>query len=155
MERHKTKEIYLPDEIPINFIIVDDNKTVYKFVQNVLNKCFSPCNIDIVEDPYEAIDVIRNNKYDLILLDSTLKVHSAEDWIGTIRSMRLLYPIIILALSETSISQESVIGLGAEGIVYKPIDPKILVKEICSILQIDMSERGYASNFYKTIKIEK
>jgi DNA-binding response OmpR family regulator len=155
MERHKTEEIYLPDETPITFLIVEDNKTIYKFVQSILNKTFSPCNIDIVEDPHEAINVIRNSKYDLILLDSTLKVHNAEDWIGTIRSMRILYPIIIMALSETLISQDNVIAIGAEGIVYKPIDPKFLVKEICSILNVDMQERGYASNFNKTIKIEK
>lgn len=154
MERHKTEEIYLPDEIPLKVLVVENNKTVAKLVTTVLQKSMSPCTVDVSNDSYESLSILEKNKYDIILLDSTMEMEM-EDWIESVRAVKIMYPILVMALSEVTISTEIILGTGAEGIIYKPVQPKELILGICEILDIDIEERGYSSNFYKTIKIDK
>jgi CheY-like chemotaxis protein len=61
----------------INILVVDDEPTVRQFVKSTLNT--SNYNVDVTENPYEAIQKIALNNYDLVIIDIRMPGMSGQE----------------------------------------------------------------------------
>lgn len=128
----------------ISILIVDDHPIVRDGLRSML-EAHENKYIFFIEEAAsgeEAINTIKKNNYDIVLMDYQLpKLNGAE----TARAMVSLKPgINILALSnyDETMYIKNILKAGAKGYLLKNIDADELIKAITTIL----SGRNYFSN---------
>lgn len=152
-DRVKTEHLVVPDD-NMQILVVEDNLVVADYLKSILRRNFTPCTTTIVNGIAGAIACLQERQFDLILLDTTLKL-KGEESAQAIREETMETPIILMAVSEVKITYEYVIGCGADGIIYKPIEVESLINEVQRIIDIDLSKRGTNSSFHRCIDLDK
>ena len=148
-EREETAIIMEPDT-DMQILVVEDNNLVSDYLKSIILRHFSPCRTTVVNSIAGCMACLQEKKFHLILLDSTLEL-KPEDSCSAIRDLETTTPIILMVVSETKITQEYVIGCGADGIIYKPIEVEYLLKEIKRVIHSDLDQRGVGSGFFKVV----
>lgn len=136
----------------LKILLAEDNRTIINFLKSVLRRNLSPVNITVVENGHEALHHLTSKMYDIALIDHALPSVKGEEIARTMRANNIEIPLIILALSEIKIPTEVMIGMGVDGIVYKPIEQKELLDEIQNALEISILDRGTQSKFHRIPK---
>ena len=149
-KEHDTEAMNVPDD-NISILIIEDNTVISDFLKSILQRNLSPCAVSTVNCIAGAMACLPEKSYDLILLDTTLDL-KAEDSCEAIRDHDIGIPIILMAMSETKITYEYVVGCGADGIIYKPIESDQLLKEIGRLIDINWDERGTPSSYHRALK---
>lgn len=90
--------------------------------------------IDEAQDGQEAYDKIRNNDYDLIILDVMMPV--MDGW-ETIEKVRKVSTVPIILLTAKSAVEDKVLGLtaGADDYLVKPFDEAELLARVNAVLR--------------------
>ncbi|MCZ0754280.1 response regulator transcription factor [Anoxybacillus sp. J5B_2022] len=93
-------------------------------------------DIDEACDGQEAIELIKENDYDLILLDYMMPIYTGLEVIQQVRSIPEKKHVKIMMLSAKSqqADQQRVLEAGADYFMAKPYSPIELVKRIEEIL---------------------
>jgi two-component SAPR family response regulator len=75
-------------------LVIDSNKTYLNFIKNYLsdNKYNK---IDTVTNPLEAVDYIKNNKYDLIICDILMDNINGVDFLENVKKINSNVKIIV------------------------------------------------------------
>ncbi len=98
-------------------LVIDDEDFIRELVKDFLEMEDILC--DGAETAEEAMELLRNNQYKLILLDRNLGKSRAEDILVDIRRVNPKVPVIILT-GDADCSEEYASKIGANGIVFKP-----------------------------------
>lgn len=113
-------------------LIVDDNKKLGKNLSDILE--FKNCRTKVVYDGYEAVEAIKNGKFDIVLLDVKMP---GMDGIETLKIIKKIAPktgvIMITAFADDILYKEELKNVNLR-IIEKPIDvDKLLgtIEEIC------------------------
>jgi DNA-binding response OmpR family regulator len=95
--------------------------------------------IDEAEDGQEALDLIENNEYDLIILDYMMPVYTGLEVIQKIRNYpaKLNTKIMMLSAKSQHYEQKKVYEAGANYFMAKPFSPIELLNKIEGILNED------------------
>ena len=112
----------------MNILIVEDEKDLAEAVKHILQKAGH--SADIAGDGLLALDYIRTEGYDLILLDIMLP---GLDGLGVLRKMRSeKIPTPVLMLTARAEVSDKVTGLnaGADDYLTKPFDPEELLARV-------------------------
>lgn len=149
-ERDSTETIAIPDN-NIQILVIENNQIISDYLKTVLRKNLNPCTITIAFNLKEGISSLQYNFYHLILTDTTLEL-KGEEVCQAIRQVNIWTPLIMMAVSEIKVTNEYIMGWGADGIVYKPIEVKSLIKQIEDVLAIDVTKRGTSSGMYNTLE---
>ncbi len=109
----------------IHILIVEDEKPISNLIRMSLTKAGYSCMC--AYDGEQALDMIKNNVYDLILLDVMIPKIDGFSLMQYIRPMKL--PVIFLTAKNMVEDRVRGLELGAEVIVYKdgyqiPLTPK-------------------------------
>lgn len=116
-------------------LIVEDNSTIRYLVEQMLNRF--GMNWISTDNGRSAIDLVREQKFDVILMDIQMP---EMDGLTAARRIRLLgphgakTPIIALSASTFSFDKERCFAAGMDAFVEKPIDAKKLLGAILSAL---------------------
>lgn len=116
----------------IRVLLAEDNFVNQFAATNLLKKW--NVNVDVAEDGEIALEKLRNNDYDLILMDTYMPVMNGYEATRLIRNefsgAKQRIPIISLsaAVLEDEVRQAREAGMDAQ--VSKPFNPKILYKTI-------------------------
>jgi len=116
-------------------LIIEDEKAVREML------CFTLKNngfeILEAEDSNSALDVLRENEINLILLDWMLPGKQGIEISSIIRSSSEIKDIPIIMLTAKSDESDKVLGLesGADDYITKPFSPKELVARIKALLR--------------------
>ena len=116
-------------------LIIEDEKAVREML------CFTLKNngfeILEAEDSNSALDALRENEINLILLDWMLPGKQGIEISSTIRSSSEIKDIPIIMLTAKSDESDKVLGLesGADDYITKPFSPKELVARIKALLR--------------------
>ncbi len=105
----------------MKILLIDDNKEITEMVSFFLDSSDISCKV--VHDGREAMERIRNDKYDAILLDLTLQEFSGYDIFNSLKKDDLLKNNNIILFTASYISDEDIqkiISDGAKGIIKKP-----------------------------------
>lgn len=116
-------------------LIVDDEDLTRILLTQVLERVRS-AQVDVLlaEDGEEAVEIARQERPDLILLDLLLPKMNGYDVCRELRSIEGYDPhIIILTARGHNDDREQARAIGADGFMTKPFNPSRLITELESL----------------------
>ena len=117
-------------------LIAEDNSVNQQVLSEILTH--KGIEVDIAENGREAIDKIRENHYDLILMDVQMSVMDGYQATQEIRKMPEFTELPIIAVTAYALQseKEDAIKAGMNGHISKPIDPAQLDEVLTKWLTI-------------------
>ena len=115
----------------MKILIIDDNNDVLQLLKVLMNSTGQ--DVDIVNNGVHGLEMILNNKYDLILLDITMPEFSGFSVVDKLASVEKLQKNNILFFTAASVIDselEKWYKLGVKGCLRKPVDPNTLFEKI-------------------------
>ena len=113
--------------------IAEDELNMRKGLQNNLE--FEGYEVNCAEDGEEALEQIKKNSYDLIILDVMMPKMSGFDVCKAARKIGIETPIILLTAKGEEIDKVLGLELGADDYVTKPFSLRELLARIKAILR--------------------
>lgn len=117
----------------IKILIVEDEPNMRLGLRDNLE--FEGYKVEIAEDGEEALSKIRNNDYNLVLLDVMLPKKSGFDVCKTVRKEGNKVQIILLTAKGEEIDKVLGLELGADDYVTKPFSLRELLARIKAVLR--------------------
>lgn len=113
-------------------LVVDDEEKILEVVEAYLKKE----NFDVVtaKDGEKALNLFKNEKFHLIILDLMMPVLSGEDVCSRIRSVSDI-PIIMLTAKVDEDDKIEGLAIGADDYVTKPFSARELVGRVRALLR--------------------
>lgn len=142
-------------------LIVEDNKILLESVVEELSKHFET---EKCEDGEEALYLINQNIYDLVILDLMLPNINGFDILKKMRINNIDTPVLILTAKETLDDKVEAFTIGANDYLTKPFYMEELVARVYAILRTNgkIKERNglefkslYLDILEKRVYIEK
>jgi len=123
------------DKSKFHLLIVDDEPDIIEFVSYNLSR--EGYQISSAKNGLEAVEQVKKNKPDLILMDIMMPVMDGMTAVSKIKALPGTNDIMIVFLTARSedYSQEAGFEAGADDYISKPIKPKILVHRINALLR--------------------
>ncbi len=122
-QKKRTLKILVAEDVPLNQLLMKTILSDFGF------------NADIVENGQLAIDQLKSQKYDLVLMDIQMPVMNGFEATNYIRKTLLSnIPIIALTADVTTVDTAKCREAGMNDYVSKPIDEKELYDKIISSL---------------------
>ena len=126
------------EALPKNFLAgksvlcAEDNETNLKFITSILSR--QGANVRIASDGKQALDIMKKNDFDIVLLDIRMPV---MDGIETIKNIRELEkngggytPVIAVTTYTMKRSRDMIMSNGFDGYLSKPFSEADLMLEI-------------------------
>ena len=102
-------------------LVVDDNKLNLKVASRLLKKY--NVVIDMVDNGFKCIEMVKSNKYDLILMDDMMpKMSGGETFKKLKEDKDFNIPVVVLTANAISGMKEKYISEGFDDYLAKPID---------------------------------
>ncbi len=113
-------------------LIVEDNKINQMITKKMLENKEIAC--ELIDNGEEAIEMIRNNGYDLVLMDVHLPGINGTIATEHIRAFNKQLPIIALTAISLNENREMLLSFGMNDVVTKPFNPDNFYKVIAQQL---------------------
>ncbi len=114
-------------------IIIDDDREILNFVKiSLTNEGFS---IDCSTNGKNGLELIKNNNYDIIILDLIIPDTNGEEICKEIRADGNTTPIMILSANQKIESKIQILNLGADDYITKPFSIEELKSRIRALLR--------------------
>ena len=88
------------------------------------------CKVDTINNGGEAIDMVKENPYDIVFLDENMPGISGLEALTEIKKLRPNLPIIMITKSEEESIMESAIGKDIADYLIKPVNPNQILLSI-------------------------
>ncbi len=120
------------DKKMYNVLIADDNLQIVSILKEYCKK--NNFNVTLAHDGEETLEKIRNNKFDIVLLDIMMPKKNGFDVCKEVRTFSNVPIIMITARGEDF---ERIMGLetGADDYIVKPFSPGEVIARIHTILR--------------------
>jgi signal transduction histidine kinase/ActR/RegA family two-component response regulator len=112
----------------VQILVAEDNKVNMLVVRSLLQKWGA--KVDMVENGFEAIRLVKENVYDLILMDLEMPVMDGPTAVTNIRKTQTDIPIIALTAAFYENMQADLVSKKFNGYVQKPYRPEDLHSQI-------------------------
>ncbi len=116
---------------PYRVLVVDDEPEVAAYHALILEA--AGMLVQAVTEPVRVLQVLRDFRADLVLMDLYMPNCSGRDLAQVIRQIPdfVSLPIVYLSIETDEGKQSSALRLGADGFLSKPIEPDQLVSTVC------------------------
>ncbi len=129
--------------MPKRILIVDDDTSILRSIKRVLER--NGYAVDTSETANEALEKLRNNHYDLALVDVVLPDMNGTDLlIAAKKELNQTVKFIITGYPTSEIGAKAR-DLGAEAFILKPVK----MPELLSIIQVFLNETEGAPDVYQ------
>lgn len=113
----------------MRILICEDNLLASKTHSVILER--AGYKTDIALDGNVAMEMIKSNIYNLILVDIHLPYHSGLELIKYLRkNLRKKTPVIVVSAFSNPLTQKQAYDLGIDDYMIKPIDPNDLIEKV-------------------------
>lgn len=116
----------------IHILAVDDSPDNLTLIQLFLRE--TKAKLTFANDGFEALDLVRKEKFDLILMDVQMPGKDGHETTEEIRQMGFKNPIIALTAHAIKSEHTKCLESGCNAVMVKPIDRKKLVQLISSVI---------------------
>ncbi len=116
-----------------NVLIVEDEDTSYHYLASMLKK--NRVNVSRALTGYQAIEEVKNNPLDLILMDIRLPELNGYDATRYIKKIAPDIPIIATTAFALAEDEQKALDAGCNGYVSKPISSYTLLRKVKEFLQ--------------------
>jgi len=122
-----------PDLKGSRILLVEDNK-VNQFLANALLKTWNAV-VDISEDGLDAVNRMKEEKYDLVLMDLQMPIMDGFEATEHIREqLKLDLPVVGLSANALNGERERSLEAGMNDYVSKPFQPELLYSKIHALI---------------------
>ena len=125
-------------------IIIEDEKKIRRFLQLELEH--EGYSVITAEDGEEGLNKVKNNHYDIVLLDLMLPKLSGEEVCKEIREVSEI-PIIILTAKDQTLNKVELLDMGADDYLTKPFAIEELLARIRVALR---NKKDFTDNRFLT-----
>ncbi|HVL24326.1 MAG TPA: response regulator transcription factor [Thermomicrobiales bacterium] len=138
----------VPD-VPMRILLVEDEPSISGFVRRGL--IFEGFDVDIIADGREAIDAIRDNPPDLLILDLMLPGVNGIEVTRRVRNAEQVdpgtrLPILMLTARDSVADRVTGLDAGADDYLVKPFDFDELVARVRALLRRTRQPAAAAPN---------
>ncbi len=105
-----------------NILLVEDNKINQMITQKMLERKGIYCKI--IDNGEDAIEEVKNNNFDLILMDVHLPGINGTEATSKIREFNSQTPIIALTAISLNENREMLLSYGMNEVITKPFEPE-------------------------------
>ncbi len=136
-------------------LLVDDNQVNRKVGGEILKK--TGCIVDLAINGIEAIEKIKTNKYDLILMDIQMPLMDGIAATKAIRKLKIpdLPPIIAMTAYSMKEDKEKFISAGMDDYISKPIRSESLLRKIKDWISDEPSNTARPTTIEAKVSNEK
>lgn len=92
--------------------------------------------VDEAADGEEALHFIKQNEYDLLILDYMMPVYSGMEVIEKVREKSMV-KILMLSAKSQQYEQDKILSIGANDFMAKPFSPLQLLEKVKEMLNED------------------
>lgn len=111
-----------------NILVVEDNKINQLVTRKIIEKHNFKC--EVVDDGYTALEILKTETFDLILMDINMPIINGFETTRMIREKGITVPIVALtAFDKDEISDEAKLS-GMNDVLIKPFEPVRLFQVI-------------------------
>ena len=114
----------------MRILLIEDDRLIGESIQQILES--KNYKVDWFEDGQSLLIAIKNNKFDVIILDLNLPDISGEKLIRIIRNQKITTPIIIISTRNSIDDKVNILDIGADDFITKPFDSSELIARIKS-----------------------
>ena len=117
-------------------LIVDDEA----LIRDVIKEYLKLENMDYLEanDGYEAIDLVKNNNFDVVIMDIMMPKMDGYTAVKEIRKFSNV-PFIMLSARSEEYDKLTCFDIGADDYVTKPFSPRELIARIKAVTKRNQS----------------
>lgn len=116
----------------LKMLCVDDSEDLRKSLMHQFT--MEDFDVDTAEDGEAALNKIRSNHYDIVLMDLKMPKMSGKDVLVEMKKLsKYPYVIMLTGVDDLSVAHECV-KLGAKDYVQKPYDPEELLHVVIKVL---------------------
>lgn len=118
-----------------DILVVDDNEMNRKLIKTLLN--LIEMNCDLAENGHRALEMIKNKRYDLILLDMYMPVMNGIETIRYIRNDEVLKDLYVIALTASAMKGDAdkFLKAGCNDYISKPINREIFYEKVNKLVR--------------------
>jgi PAS domain S-box-containing protein len=134
---HSLQKSGVPLTKELNVLLVEDNDINRLYAKSILKNW--SCHTDIAENGLVAIEKVKNNYYDIILMDVQMPVMDGYEATKAIRVMDSPMrdiPVVALTANATKKDVEKCLAAGMNDYLPKPFTPDDLLRKIFEDLKI-------------------
>ena len=122
---------------PRSILVVDDNEDIRNLLSLVLQK--EGYEVFLAPNGSEALEIIKNNRLDLILLDVMMPELSGLEVLSNIRGNKnnkiSSIPVMMITAASTVSDIDAAIEIGASSYIIKPFRNENLIGKVSAIFQ--------------------
>jgi len=128
------RKIMYPDWSNYTLLVVEDDLNNYLFLEQLLKK--TKANLHHVVNGEEAVDYVKNHSVDLILMDIMMPIMNGYEATKQIRKFNKDIPILAQTANAMVEDKQKSLNAGCNDYVSKPVNKKVLLNKIESLLNI-------------------
>ncbi len=129
-----------------NLLVIDDTEINLSVIKNLLKK--TEINIDTADSAKKGIELLRKNKYDLMLIDHMMPEMDGIEALHYMKDEGLVGDMKCVVLTANAVSgvREMYIGEGFDDYLSKPVNPDVLEQRLIEWLPDDKVVLGGESD---------
>jgi len=131
---------------PIQLLVVDDNAAETLLLMYALEDCTRPVKLHFAKDGPEALQMLSEREFDLVILDLNLPGMSGYDVLEQCDPNRV--PIVVFSVSMNPADARRALELGAREFVHKPAGLEVYRHAV-----LTMIETWVLANDSKTVRV--
>lgn len=149
-EIRATKTVEIPTAKPLlvkgeekeTILIVEDNYDFRAYLNSILSDKYT---VLLAPEGKEGINILREQKPDLIISDVMMPGMNGLEFVNTIRSKKELQhmPVILLSAKNEDLDKETGLSTGADVYLTKPIRSSMLLAQIAAVLRREKILKSY------------
>ena len=112
--------------------MIEDNHINIMVARQILEK--ANLLVDVANDGLMAVDKVRENNYDVLLMDIQMPIMDGYTATKEIRKFNTTVPILALSASVFLEVKSKIMQSGMDGFIFKPFDPIDLLSKIEEII---------------------
>lgn len=131
----------------MNILIVDDSRLNLRYATDVITRHNIPCNVITIDSPIEALNILKKDSIDIVLLDIVMPEMTGLELLEIIREDEHFKELVILmftSLSDKSNLQKS-FELGANDYITKPIEEIEFISRIKAAIRLKTNQKEIAN----------
>ena len=109
-------------------LLIEDNQINVMVARQILEK--ANLVVDVVFDGRSAVQKVRENDYDVLLMDIQMPIMDGYTATKEIRKFNAIVPILALSASVFLEVKSKILQSGMDGFIFKPFDPEDLLHKI-------------------------
>ena len=125
-------------------LVVDDSRIMREMVaRSVTMSGLDIAAVETAGDGQQALDKMRTQWFDLVLLDVNMPVMTGEQFLVALRAdLALRDTLVVVVSTESSLPRIARLKALGAGFVHKPFKPEALVAEVRALLAVPRASGG-------------